>query len=115
MTFDEFILLLGNLKDTPKQITDRHEVTCWTDGDWKEYYYVFEIGGDLRAEIVDGYNHIWFGLFTWEYLNEHTPKFWHDIIKDKDERVSYDELVNILSKIGVKLDAPEVYKNNKTN
>ena len=110
MKFDEFICLLGNMQDTPKQITDKMEVSRWTDGDWDRYYYVFEIGEDLRAEIVDGENHLWFGLFTWERLRNSGDKFWHDIVKDKDARLTYDEFIDKLAVIGVTIDAPDVLK-----
>lgn len=108
MKFDEFICLLGNMQDTPKQITDKDEVIKWVDGDWDRYYYVFEIGEDLRVEIVDGLKHLWFGLFIWERNTVTGEKIWHSIIKDKDNRLTYDELVKSLACANVKIDEPNM-------
>lgn len=115
MKIEEFLLLIKQFKDTPKQVTDKAELAHWTSNDWKEYYYVFDIGNSYRFEITDGPNNLLFGLFYSKPEDNSTRlashKFYRCLFHDKGPRMNKEELFELLDKMGITLDDPNMLVN----
>lgn len=117
MKIEEFLLLIKQFKDTPKQVTDKAELSHWISHDWKEYYYVFDIGDSYRFEINDGPNNLLFGLFYSKpddksistRLTSH--KFYRCLFHDKGPRMNKEELFELLDKMGITIDDPNMLVN----
>ena len=115
MKINEFLLMVKQFKDEPKQITDKTEIAHWTDGDWIDYYYVFDLGPNYRFEVVDGPKHLYFGLFYCTpgdtYTTDNKKKFYHCLFQDKCDRMDRFQLMTLLKEVGITLDNPDMIVN----
>ena len=94
----KLISLIPNLK----QITDSHELCCWTDGDWYEYWYLFEGDNDIRVSFVDCKNETFVSVITEAETLECGKKFWSGpSLTFEMEHMTADELVKYLDKFGI--------------
>ena len=109
--------MIKQFKDTPKQVTDKAELSHWTSKVWKEYYYVFDIGNSYRFEITDGPNNLLFGLFYSKPDDKSfstrltSPKIYRCLFHDIGPRMNKEELFELLDKMGITLDDPNMLVN----
>ena len=104
-------------KDKWQQITDSWEVTCWTSGDWDDYYFVFEYArgkqGQMRMETIALQDKTYVNLFKPDKLTSCGKIIWSCIMRTECEKLSLSELEDVLAKYSINLKDTSVYSAKK--
>lgn len=108
-----YIAMAARIDSTDwKQITDPHEISIWTDGDWDDYYFVFELKrntGSMRMETIALQQKTYVNLYCPDRLTRCGKVMWRDIIRTETDKLSIAELAEILDKYGITLEDSSVY------
>lgn len=110
-------LYIATAIDNWKQITDKHEVSIWTDGDWDDYYFIFSRregeSGAMRMEVISLQDKTYLNLFKPSRITECGKVMWNSVARSSTTKISTDELIEMLSIHGIEVTDTDVYTSDE--